>query len=68
MKGTNICSRIKINFTYSAAYRDEELAHRFGVVDHYCFNGSVQHLDFLRPLLLLVLQDILTEEGTGQKR
>ena len=47
--------------TDPAAYGDEQLPHRLRVVHHDGLHRAVQHLDLLGPLLLLVLQDILTE-------
>lgn len=47
--------------TYSATYGDQQLSHCFRVIQHDCLNGTVQHFNFLGPLLLLVLKDVLLE-------
>ena len=47
--------------TYSAADGHKQLAHGLGVIHHDGLHRSVQHLDLLRPLLLLVLEDVLRE-------
>lgn len=65
---TRISGALRTSHTYSAAYGDEQLPDRLGVIHQDGFNGAVQHFDLLRPLLLLVLQDILRkQEGKLQQ-
>lgn len=54
--------------TYSTAYSHKQLSDCFGVVHHNGFNGSVQHFDFLWPLLLLVFKDILLKTKAREER
>lgn len=49
--------------TYPAADGDQELSNCLRVVHHHRLHSAIQHADFLRPLFLLVLQDILDTSG-----
>lgn len=49
--------------TYPAADGDQELSNCLRVVHHHRLHGAVQHADFLRPLFLLIFQDILDTSG-----
>lgn len=49
--------------TYPAADGDQELSNCLRVIHHHCLHSAIQHADFLRPLFLLVLQDILDTSG-----
>lgn len=51
--------------TDPAADGDQQLSHSLGVIQHDGFNGSIQHFDFLGPLLLLVFKDVLKETNGG---
>lgn len=50
--------------TYPAADGDQELSNCLRVVHHHRLHSAIQHADFLRPLFLLVLQDILDTSST----
>lgn len=54
--------------TDSAADGDEQLPDRLRVVHHDGFDRAVQHFDLLRPLFLLVLQNILKNPKKTQKK
>lgn len=50
--------------TYPAADCDQELPHGLGVIHHHRLHRAIQHSDFLRPLFLLVLQNVLDKSPT----
>lgn len=62
------CAKTKIPRTYSTANSHQQLSHCFRVIQHDCFNGTVQHFDFLGPLLLLVFKDVLLGGKKGGVR
>lgn len=49
--------------TYPTAYSDKQLPNCFGVIHHDGFHRPVQHFDLLRPLFLLILQNVLRKQG-----
>lgn len=54
--------------TYSTANGHKQLSHCFGIVYHDGFNGTIQHFDFLGPLLLLIFKDILLKNNREEKK
>lgn len=52
-----------VELTYSGTDGHEHVADNLGVVHHDSLHGAVQHADLQRPLLLLVLQSVLTGRG-----
>ena len=54
--------------TDSAADGDEQLPDRLRVVHHDGFDCAVQHFDLLRPLFLLVLQNILKKKTPKKQK
>lgn len=49
--------------TYSSTDGHEHVADNLRVVHHDGLHCAIQHADLQRPLLLLVLQSILTDKG-----
>lgn len=51
------------DLTYSSTDGHEHVADNLGVVHHDGLHRAVQHADLQRPLLLLVVQSVLTDRG-----
>lgn len=49
--------------TYSSTDGHEHVTDNLGVVHHDGLHCAVQHADLQRPLLLLVLESVLTDRG-----